>query len=303
MMSHNAMLADFADDCKLRGISTTDVYRNTARRFLEWLDEQGGDPLHVDRLVLKRYLHHLKENRKLANSSTKIEFIRLSSFFDYLVETELISVNLIPAFSKRFVRVYKSQEPAQKRLLTIEEASHLVRSTLDSRDRAILVVLLKTGIRRHELVELDVGDVDIEGLTIKLKPTPKRSNRQVFFDFETAEILRRWLHARSLRAVRDESLFPSHQGTRMSTREVFVIVKKHAARCGLNPPGGKDYESFSPHACRHWFSTYLLRAGMRREYVQWLRGDAIKEAVDIYFHIDHKDVQEAYLKCIPQLGL
>jgi hypothetical protein len=42
---------------------------------------------------------------------------------------------------------------------------------------------------------------------------------------------------------------------------------------------------------------------MKREYVQWLRGDAIKEAVDIYFHIDPKDVQEAYLACIPQLSI
>ena len=42
---------------------------------------------------------------------------------------------------------------------------------------------------------------------------------------------------------------------------------------------------------------------MKREYVQWLRGDAIKEAVDIYFHIDPEDVREAYLAAIPQLGI
>jgi hypothetical protein len=42
---------------------------------------------------------------------------------------------------------------------------------------------------------------------------------------------------------------------------------------------------------------------MKNEYVQWLRWDAIKEAVDIYFHVDPKDVQEAYLACIPPLGI
>jgi hypothetical protein len=42
---------------------------------------------------------------------------------------------------------------------------------------------------------------------------------------------------------------------------------------------------------------------MKREYVQWLRSDAIKKAVDIYFPIDPDDVKEAYLACIPQLGV
>lgn len=42
---------------------------------------------------------------------------------------------------------------------------------------------------------------------------------------------------------------------------------------------------------------------MKREFVQWLRGDAIKGSVDIYFHIDPKDVQEGYLASIPQLGI
>ncbi len=42
---------------------------------------------------------------------------------------------------------------------------------------------------------------------------------------------------------------------------------------------------------------------MRREYVQWLRGDAIREAVDIYFHVDPVDVRRSYLASIPQLGI
>jgi hypothetical protein len=42
---------------------------------------------------------------------------------------------------------------------------------------------------------------------------------------------------------------------------------------------------------------------MKREYVQWLRGDAIKEAVDIYFHVNSEDVRKQYLAHIPQLGV
>jgi hypothetical protein len=51
------------------------------------------------------------------------------------------------------------------------------------------------------------------------------------------------------------------------------------------------------------FTTHLRRAGMRREFIQELRGDSRREAIDIYNHIDLKGLKEAYLACIPQLGI
>ena len=53
----------------------------------------------------------------------------------------------------------------------------------------------------------------------------------------------------------------------------------------------------------HWFITHLRRAGMTREFIQELRGDARKEAIDIYDHIDKKELRESYLAHIPQLGI
>jgi integrase/recombinase XerD len=86
--------------------------------------------------------------------------------------------------------------------------------------------------------------------------------------------------------------------------QIQDIVRKHAKVIGLhNPETGKLADKFTPHCCRHWFTTHLLRAGMKREYVKWLRGDAIKEAVDIYYHIDPEDVRKEYMTHIPQLGL
>jgi integrase/recombinase XerD len=58
-------------------------------------------------------------------------------------------------------------------------------------------------------------------------------------------------------------------------------------------------DHFSPDCCGHWFTAYLRRAGMTREFVQELRGDSRKEAFDLYNHIDLKELKEAYLACIP----
>lgn len=71
--------------------------------------------------------------------------------------------------------------------------SRLVNSILDPRDKAMAVVLAKTGIRRGELLKIDVGDVNWQDYSITLKSIPKRSNRVVFFDDECALVLKRWL--------------------------------------------------------------------------------------------------------------
>lgn len=52
-----------------------------------------------------------------------------------------------------------------------------------------------------------------------------------------------------------------------------------------------------------WNAIHLLRAGMSREFVKWLQGDVMREAIDIYNHIDAEDVRKSYLAHVPQLGV
>lgn len=54
---------------------------------------------------------------------------------------------------------------------------------------------------------------------------------------------------------------------------------------------------------RHWFTTWLRRNGMPREFIQELRGDRRREAIDIYDHIDRAELRKTYLAYIPQLGV
>jgi integrase len=61
--------------------------------------------------------------------------------------------------------------------------------------------------------------------------------------------------------------------------------------------------TLGPHRFRRWFTTWLLRNGMPREYVKELRGDKRGEAIDIYHHIDRQELRKAYLAYIPKLGV
>ncbi len=94
------------------------------------------------------------------------------------------------------------------------------------------------------------------------------------------------------------------RGTRLTKKSVEKLIEKHAGRLGLHEAkAGKLEDRFTPHCCRHWFTTHLIRAGMPRDFVKELRGDVRHEAIDIYNHIDKKELKESYLAHIPQLDI
>jgi integrase/recombinase XerD len=141
--------------------------------------------------------------------------------------------------------------------------------------------------------------------SIRLKPTAKRTNRTVFFDDETSFTLKRWLRVRDSRnRTCEKALFINNRSERIQRSGVSRMIEKVATQVGLHDPNSDRMEDhFSPHCCRHWFTTHMRRSGMPREFIQELRGDVRKEAIDIYDHIDKKELRESYLAHIPQLGV
>ena len=146
--------------------------------------------------------------------------------------------------------------------------------------------------------------MDLENYTINLKPRAKRSNRTVFIDEECALVLQKWLKVRKQYNPKCNALFVNTRGNRINRNDVYYTIVKWATYVGLhNPDSDNPEDHFTPHNFRHWFTTWLLRNGMPREYVKELRGDARKEAIDIYHRIDPEDLKREYLRCIPKLGI
>ena len=302
------LIDDFLMDCSLRDMAEQSVshYGYCLKQFSQYLEGQKVNISRVDREVLKGFVEHMRHTKKAVPKTLDNYFSCLSSFYDYLVFEDKVNTNPIPPVRKRYLKRYKNNDDGNRRqLISVEAMAELINSTLDIRDKAVITLLAKTGIRRHELIELDLSDVDLVEMKIRLKPTHKRTNRTVFFDDEASFILRRWLKIREGQNTKHSSaLFLNSEGDRLERRGIRDIVFKAALRVGLyNPESDRMEDHFSSHCCRHWFTTHLRRAGMRREFIQELRGDSRKEAIDIYDHIDLKELKEAYLAAIPQLGI
>ena len=302
----NVLIENFWKDCKLRGMTkeSSRRYKSSLEIFADYF--RNTNPVDVNNQMLKDFLEYLKFERGVKHKTIENYFAALSAFYDYLIFEEITDKNMILPFRKRYLKMYKNDsEQAKRQLLSIEDTSRLVNFIMDPRDKAISVLLAKTGIRRGEMLKLDVDDIDWNNYSIVLKPTPKRSNRTVFFDDECSIVLRRWLRVREKLNPTTKALFISYQTfERLSRNGASNAVVKYAQKLGFHNSGSNNLKDhFGPHCFRHWFTTNLRRGNMKKDFIKELRGDARGEAMDIYDHIEKQELKKAYLAAIPRLGV
>lgn len=297
-------------DLKTLGIGkqTAATYRSNLINFFMYAKVPPED---VKLETLSQFLYYLRfekmviigKKKKVGcmNSTINGYFASINSYYDFLKFRGIINENVVPMFRQRYLKniTKLSCGPENSRqLISIEDMASLIYTCDSSLHRAVFMTYAKTGIRRNELITLDMENIDLDKGIIHLKPTAKRTFRTVFIDNECIEIINEYLEYRG--DVKSPALF-THNGRRLTKNDVYNNVTLCAYRLGLHKPDGNLNAKFTPHCFRHWFTTTLHRASLCREHLQALRGDVIKEAVDIYTHIDPEELQAAYLKRMPKL--
>lgn len=319
--SKEQLLAEFEKDCLDRHLEQETIgrYKSPLKMFFTFLAGRNQTLLDADKHVLKDFIHYRRQ-QKIDQKTLENNFTALSTFYEFLCFEGYANSNPVLPVRKRYLRTYKEEDDSNdsfdesaRKLASIEEMAMLVNSILSVRDRAIVLTLAKTGLRRQELASIDIED-DNDGtgsinwieqsITLKRKKFKKRSGKVVFFDDETARVLKRWDAQRKRLKPKSKALFINEYGERLGRNGIYNIVTKYAEATGLHNPKSDNIEDhFSTHNCRHWFTTWLRRNGMPREFIKVLRGDKRKDAIDIYDHIDREELRKAYLAFIPQLGI
>jgi integrase/recombinase XerD len=304
------LLQMFESDCSDRGLTheTAHHYASYVSRFLDYLESRHVSVVGADKHAIHDYIRVRRAS--VDDKTLQKELAGISGFYEFLVFEDYVGRNPVPGVRKRYLHHYKKEtegdEEPPRKLISVEQMSLLINSVLDTRDKAILVLLAKTGVRRGELIAMDVDDIDWseQSITLKRKQFKKRSGRTVFFDDETARLLKYWIKQRENLQPQTSAMFIGEKGGRLKRNGVYSMVAKYAERVQLhNPKSPNPEDHFTPHCFRHWFTTHLRRAGMDREFIKALRGDRRREAIDIYDRIDRDELRRAYLAFIPQLGL
>lgn len=296
----------FISYCRLRGMSSARDYISYSKKFSDFLATRGSSFESCSQEDLVEYLRYLKEERKVKRATVKRIFTILGLLFVYLEDSGLVEKNPIPKFKRLYLREYKEGSDSETRqVISLDQVRLLVSGILDSRDRAIAVLLFKTGIRLGELISLDLQDVDLEGGWIILKHKAKRSNREIPLDDETIRVLKNYMPARKARNKNHiRALFISRLGSRLSPEAARKKFKQYAEAVGVHDNDSDRLEDhFTPHCCRHVWTTEAINANMRRDHIKLIRGDVVRDAMDTYNHITKEMLKESYLAHVPQLGI
>ena len=272
---------------------TVRAYRNDLSEFIGFLKTEGSSVKRVSHLQLRKFLARLRE-RGVAKSTIARKLASLRSFYRHLCREGIMKANPVVA-----LRTPK-QAGHLPHVLSAEELGRLLESVngtgpADLRDRAILETLYSTGMRRGEMVSLDVDDVDFfsEIVTVMGK---RRKERICPLGSHALRALRAYLEARAISQLDaprcKEPLFLNCRGGRLTARSVARILGKRLTLAGLSAKS-------TPHTLRHSFATHLLDGGADLRAVQELLGHASLGSTQIYTHLSAERLREVYEKAHP----
>ena len=207
----------------------------------------------------------------------------IKSFYKYLtVRTKQLQDN--PVIDLEYPKLRKSLP----KYLTLEQSAALLKAVSgqnEKRDYAILMLFLNCGIRRSELVGLNLTDVYEDRIRVVGKGNKERF---VYFGSACRKAIDAYLLVRNEQVLSDNrALFGSRNGNRISVEAVHRLVKKAFLQAGL------DSTQFSAHKLRHTAATMMLSGGVDVKTVQEVLGHENLNTTQIYTHIENTELKIA----------
>ena len=275
--------------------------------FLAYLETQGiTDPKAITPAIVRNYQTYLFEQLNAQGKQNNVSYRNLlllvvKGFLRFLFDegTLLEDPGKEVGYaieSKRLPRNVLT-ETEMKKLLNAPDKT----TALGYRDKTILEVFYTSGIRRSELINLRLNDVDLDGETLRINAGKGDKDRVV----PIGKIARRYLkhYIQEVRAylVKDHSedyVFLSREGNEISKCMLGLRLKEYARQAGIE----KD---ISVHTLRATCATHCIQGKKRKEqmhprYLMELLGHNSMEALNPYLSVSIVDLKEAHSRCHPR---
>jgi integrase/recombinase XerD len=268
-------------NCKAKTLSN---YCSTVIAFLSFLEKSGKCELgQLEKQDLEAFIEH-EQDRGLKPASIRLRVVCIRSFLQYLLDEDKIG----PQVLRRKIQVKLPK--ALPRAMDPSDVKRLLAAVHDVRDRAMILVMLRTGLRIGEVLDLKISDVQLIDRKLLIYEGEKNHiGRTVCLSADALEALQQWLF---IRDPNIEILFYSRRRRSMAyttARERFIKYLKRAKLA---------HKRYTLHSLRHTFATELLNAGMRLECLQQLLGHSSLEMTLRYARLSDKTREEEYFKAM-----
>ena len=279
-------LNDFLIDRELRGVrpATLNFYKEEITIFLSWANEAGVLTLEeITPNILRAYFLNLGKRRSEGGVHTNYGAVKtflLWTWKEYEIEKTCPIANITVAAP--------AVEPKQG--VSVENVHQLLNACTRKRDRAILLFLMDTGVRRRELCALNVGDVVNDTVHLHPDGTKTGTARVAFLSLETKKALRQYFREQGNMKPEDP-LFSTKDKGRFTVSGLRQVIRRLCAAANLPEVGLHDF--------RRTFAIESLRAGADVVSVSRLLGHTTIEMTKRYLAQTENDLRTVHQKTSP----
>jgi integrase/recombinase XerD len=251
-------------------------YRQTGKHHIEQMTRED----------LEAYTEDMQD-RGLKPNTVSCKLRIIYAFIRFLIEGKVLGYELLE-------RKIKIRLPERLPRAIDPEDLKLLLAIIDKvRDRALILLLLRTGMRIGELLSTKVHDVDLNNQRILIYAADKNGvGRVAYYSDDAQEALLTWLSARD---TLKEYLFYSQQRDTLSYEAVRCTFNKYLDKAGL------AYSGYTLHCLRHTFATELLNARMPLECLRVLLGHSSLEVTRIYARLTDKTREHEYFTAMERI--
>ena len=274
---------------------TVQAYVSDVQAFQIYLNDFHGNIIleEVSYSQIRSWIVVLIENNISATSVNR-KVSSLKSFYKFLLKTKQISVN--PLLKHKSLKTAKKvQIPfSEKELQDVFEFNSYSNDFEVIRNQLIIELFYTTGIRRAEMINLALNNVDTAQKTIKV--IGKRNKERIIPLLNcTIELIEAYKHERNHleRVNQKEMLILSKNGNKVSESFVYRLINEYFSTVSQKTKK-------SPHVLRHSFATHLLNNGADLNSVKELLGHASLSSTQIYTHSSLAELKKVYQEAHPR---
>jgi integrase/recombinase XerD len=275
------------------------------RYFLLWCAERGlSEPTEITRPVLERYQRHLFHQRKrngepLTFRSQNARLIALRQWFRWMTRQNHILHN--PASELELPRL---PHRLPRNVLTAQEAEQVIaqpdiREPIGLRDRAILEMLYSTGMRRMEIINLKLYDLDLDRGTLLIRQGKGKKDRFVPIGDRAVAWLQKYIReARPQLAMEPDTgtLFLAHNGEDIGRDMLTMTARSYVLKSKVGKAG-------ACHLFRHTMATLMLEGGADIRFIQEMLGHARLDTTQIYTQVSIRLLKQIHSATHPAAAL
>jgi integrase/recombinase XerD len=269
----------FRRNCKKNSLINMEI---SLRFFLTELQIKGRTLEAINREDIEAFIEH-EQDRGLSVGCVHSRLKMIYSFVGYLVEMKVVDAAVLT--QKLRLKLPESLP----RAIDPEDLKILFSVMKNTRDRAIFLMLLRTGMRIGELLDLRVSDIYLPENKVLIYEGEKNARgRVVYFSDDAEQALMAWLGKRD---PHEEMLFYGYKAT-LSYGMAYLRFRKCLEAADLSHKG------YTIHCLRHTYASELLNAGLRLEVLQQLLGHSSLEVTRQYARLTDRTRETEYFRAM-----